>query len=206
MAAGGGRVAVGRSQPARRPAARVSWPARRAAIAWPGEEWRCSLIAKWRRPRGFRGYGALIRFPVRQSFCPVWRCQPWIAGHFADDRVEEDWQNPRERSYKMSGNTRGRQRQPGQHDCRTGKRISTPYRWNPRGRRHLADQKSNASPLARPCNRRRGAQATKPARQADEAGCDRPTATLPPPADIPPGSTGLADRRRDCVGGPALQS
>ena len=81
-----GKASVGRSQPARRPAAQASCPRAAPPIAWPGDEWCCSLIAKWRSARGFRGHGALIRFPIRQSFCPVWRLSPKIAGHLAGDR------------------------------------------------------------------------------------------------------------------------
>src|SRR3954453_5676091 len=59
-------------------------------------------------PLGFRWHGALIRFPVRQSFCPVWRRQPWIAGHFTDDRSSSQIRILlRELQYRDDRTTRG---------------------------------------------------------------------------------------------------
>jgi hypothetical protein len=49
--------------------------------------WRRFLNAIWRSLPSRRQRGEPpVRFPVRQSCCPVWRPQPRIAGHFEGDR------------------------------------------------------------------------------------------------------------------------
>src|SRR4051812_31994048 len=49
----------------------------------------------WRGLRRLCCRDVLIRFPVRQSFCPAWRPPPRIAGHFSGDRSSRVWRTHR---------------------------------------------------------------------------------------------------------------